>query len=187
MIEVAKGSTRTNNPDNATVWEPRPADPELEAEFLRRLMVRLGTQEEKAKQQVVAAAQAPARAAITQGVGGIESLEVFEPFDRAWRRVGLALDRVGFTVEDRDRQKGQYFVRYADADSDMRKKDGEKGFMSKLAFWKSDDPKASTEQYRVHIRPFAGKCVVQVLGKDGAAANTQTTKRIISLLHEQLK
>jgi outer membrane protein assembly factor BamC len=181
MIEVVDAAKQT-------VWQPRQADSELEAEFLRRLMVRLGTQEEKAKQMVATSAQAPARAAIQAGIGGFETLEVFEPFDRAWRRVGLALDRVGFTVEDRDRQKGQYFVRYADTDAlDMAKKDGEKGMLAKLAFWKSSDPAVKAEQYRVHIRQFAGKCVVQVLTKDGAQANTQTTRRIVALLHEQLK
>jgi len=97
-----------------------------------------------------------ARAAIQAGIGGYETLEVFEPFDRAWRRVGLALDRVGFTVEDRDRQKGQYFVRYADADADTTKKDD--GVLSKLAFWRSNDAGVKAEQYRVHIavrRPSA--------------------------------
>ncbi|MFY9314076.1 MAG: outer membrane protein assembly factor BamC [Burkholderiales bacterium] len=187
MVEVLRNA-RSNQTDGSTIWQPRPADPDLEAEFLRRLMVRLGTQEEKSKQFVAAAPQAPARAAIQQGIGGFETLEVFEPFDRTWRRVGLALDRVGFTVEDRDRQKGQYFVRYADTDaSDMKRKDSEKGLLAKLAFWKSDDPLASAEQYRVHIRQFAGKCVVQVLTKEGAQANTQSTRRIIALLHEQLK
>jgi outer membrane protein assembly factor BamC len=188
MIEVAVNAQRTNQSEGQTVWQPRTPDPELEAEFLRRLMVRLGTQEEKAKQQVATATQAPARAAIQQGIGGFETLEVFEPFDRTWRRVGLALDRVGFTVEDRDRQKGQYFVRYADTDSsDMKRKDGEKGLLSKLAFWKSDDAGVKAEQYRVHIRQFAGKCVVQVLTKEGAQANTQTTRRIVALLYEQLR
>jgi outer membrane protein assembly factor BamC len=188
MIEVVQGNARTNQSDGSTVWQPRQPDPDLEAEFLRRLMVRLGAKEDKAKQYVATAAQAPARAAIQQGIGGFETLEVFEPFDRTWRRVGLALDRVGFTVEDRDRQKGQYFVRYADTDaSDMKKKDAEKGWLSKLAFWKSDDPTASAEQYRVHIRQFAGKCVVQILTKEGAQANTQSTRRIVALLYEQLK
>lgn len=170
------------------VWQPRPPDPELEAEFLRRLMIRLGTQEEKAKQQLAEKANpVPARAAVATGIGGFETLEVFEPFDRAWRRVGLALDRVGFTVEDRDRQKGQYFVRYADADADMNRKDSEKGLLSKLAFWKPSEPTVKAEQYRVHIRQFAGKSVVQILNKDGAPANSQTVKRIVALLHEQLK
>jgi len=183
MIEVTRGS--------GTIWEPRPPDPELEADFLRRLMVRLGTQEEKAK-QIMVASNAPtavqARAAIQTGIGGFETLEVFESFDRAWRRVGLALDRVGFTVEDRDRQKGQYFVRYADTDAlDMQKKDEKEGILSKLAFWKSSNTVTKAEQYRVQIRQFAGKCVVQVLNKDGAQANTQTTRRIVGLLFEQLK
>jgi outer membrane protein assembly factor BamC len=185
MIEVFTDAARQQS-----VWQARAPDAELEAEFLRRLMIRLGTQEEKAKQMLVdkASPPPPARAAVAAGIGGFETLEVFEPFDRAWRRVGLALDRVGFTVEDRDRQKGQYFVRYADADAEMAKKDGDKpGLLSKLQFWKSEDKGVKAEQFRVHIRQFAGKCVVQVLNKDGAAANTQTTKRIVSLLHEQLK
>jgi len=179
MIEVDKSGGNT-------MWQPRPPDPDLEAEFLRRLMVRLGTQEEKAKQMVATAQPAPSRAAVQTGIGGFETLEVFEPFDRAWRRVGLALDRVGFTVEDRDRQKGQYFVRYADSDAGAPKK-ADEGMLSKLAFWKSNDTTVKAENYRIHIRQFAGKCVVQVLTKDGAQANTDTTRRIVALLYEQLK
>ena len=182
MIEVFVDAQRLQ-----TMWQPRQPDPELEAEFLRRLMVRLGSQEEKARQLVATSAPQPARAAIRAGIGGFETLEVFEPFDRTWRRVGLALDRVGFTVEDRDRQKGQYFVRYADPEAEMSKKDSDKGLLARLAFWRPSDPRIKTEQYRVHIRQFAGKCVVQVLNKDGAAEKSQTTHRIVALLHEQLK
>ena len=187
MVEVYSGVGATSTTTGGTVWQSRPPDPELEAEFLRRLMIRLGAQEEKAK-QLVATAATPSRAAIKKGIGGFETLEVYETFDRAWRRVGLALDRVGFTVEDRDRQKGQYFVRYADPESEMARKDQEKpGLLGRLAFWRSNEAKLKTEQYRVHIRQFAGNSVVQILTKDGAPETTQTTHRIISLLHEQLK
>jgi len=187
MIEVSRGG-------GGTMWEPRPADPELEADFLRRLMVRLGTQEEKAKQMMVAST-APtavqARAAIQTGIGGFETLEVFESFDRAWRRVGLALDRVGFTVEDRDRQKGQYFVRYADPDAEMERKKREKSAFSWLAFWRSDEPKVKAEQYRVAVSAQTGETRdnsrVQVLDKNGAADASPTSRRILTLLHEQLK
>ncbi len=86
-------------------------------------MVRLGTPSEKA-QAMLATAPPPQRAALKKGLDGDELLEVFEPFDRAWRRVGLALDRVGFTVEDRDRQKGLYFVRYADPEAEMAEQEG---------------------------------------------------------------
>ena len=95
-----------------TKWQPREVDPELEAEMLRRLMVRFGSDQKRADAEIKASKEKPAdRAKLTRGNDGAGTLEVQESFDRAWRRVGLALDRVGFTVEDRDRSKGLYFVR----------------------------------------------------------------------------
>ena len=179
-----KGS-RTDGPINPT-WQPRPADPELEAEFLRRLMVRLGTPGEKA-QAMVAAAQPPQRAALKKGLDGNELLEVLEPFDRAWRRVGLALDRVGFTVEDRDRQKGVYFVRYADPEAEMLRKSAEKSMFSWLAFWRDDGPNVKAEQYRVAVVGETETSRVQVFDKNGAAESSPTSRRILTLLHEQLR
>lgn len=182
MVEIYTTEARAQ-----TTWQPRPPDPGLEAEFLRRLMVRLGTKEERAKEMIATAPQT-SRAALTRQADGVDRLDVLEPFDRAWRRVGLALDRVGFTVEDRDRQKGLYFVRYADPEKDMAKVDAEKpGLLSKLAFWKSTGSKVTAEQYRVLITQGGEKSQVQVLGKDGSADRSQTARRILSLLHEQLK
>lgn len=182
MIEVYVSEGR-----DKTMWQPRPADPDLEAEFLRRLMVRLGARDEKAKQQVAIAAQ-PARASLSKSGDGRELLQVQEPFDRAWRRVGLALDRVGFTVEDRDRQKGLYYVRYADPEADIekRKKDSP-GLLDRLAFWRSDDVKVKAEQYRVQVRDASSNSEIVVLNKDGGAEQSSTAHRILTLLHEQLK
>lgn len=167
-------------------WQARPADPELEVEFLRRLIVRLGTPEERAK-SMVATAQPPQRATLKKGLDGNELLEVFEPFDRAWRRVGLALDRVGFTVEDRDRQKGVYFVRYADPEAEIERRKAEKSMFSWLAFWREDEPKVKAEQYRVAVAGETDTSRVQVLDKNGAAESSPTSRRILTLLHEQLK
>src|SRR5918999_29653 len=166
-----------------TAWQPRASDPELEAEFLRRLMVRLGVQDEKA-QQLAAAAQPQLRAELVKSNDGTERLQVHEPFDRAWRRVGLALDRVGFTVEDRDRQKGLYFVRYADPEAEMKEKD--RGLFARL-FSFGSDAKVKAEQYRVQITQENESSQVQVLNKDGAAERSKTAQRILALLHEQLK
>ena len=175
----------TSSTPGATAWQPRASDPELEAEFLRRLMVKLGAQDEKAK-EMAAGAQSRDRAELVKANDGTELLQVHEPFDRAWRRVGLALDRVGFTVEDRDRQKGLYFVRYADPEAEMKEKD--KGFFGRL-FGGSSSVKA--EQFRVQVTQESGGAAagsqVHVLNKEGAAEKSKTAQRILTLLHEQLK
>jgi len=167
-----------------TKWQPRPPDPELEAEMLRRLMVRLGVQEERAKTQVALSKQPP-RATLTKTTAG-GALALNEQFDRAWRRVGLALDRVGFTVEDRDRSKGIYFVRYIDPQVDNKTADS-KGWLSRLKFWDSGDPKKSAQQYRVVVKDLGESAEVNVLNKDGAPEQSPTANRILSLLHEQLR
>jgi outer membrane protein assembly factor BamC len=178
----------TSTTPGATAWQPRASDPELEAEFLRRLMVKLGAQDERAK-EASAAAQSRDRAELVKANDGTERLQVHEPFDRAWRRVGLALDRVGFTVEDRDRQKGLYFVRYADPEAEMNEKDP--GIFGRIANWFSSDSKVKAAQYRVQVTQEPGGTTsgsqVSVLNKDGTAERSKTAQRILTLLHEQLK
>ena len=179
----------TSNAKDDTRWQPRPPNPELEAEMLRRLMVRFGTEEQKATSMMAAAKNPQDRAKLswTAEVGG--SLDVSERFDRAWRRVGLSLDRVGFTVEDRDRSKGIYFVRYVDPEVDNQKKE-DKGFISKLAFWRSDDKaagKTSKDQYRIYIKDEGEHSIVQVLSREGGADKSETARKILNLLNEQLK
>jgi outer membrane protein assembly factor BamC len=144
-------------------------------------MVRLGAPDAKAK-QLTAGAQEQMRAEIVKNSDGTELLQVYEAFDRAWRRVGLALDRVGFTVEDRDRQKGLYFVRYADPEAELKAKEG--SFISR---WFGSDSKVKAEQYRVQVAAETSGSQITVLGKDGAAERSKTAQRILALLHEQLK
>jgi outer membrane protein assembly factor BamC len=167
-----------------TVWQPRPADPNLEAEMLRRLMVKLGVQEAKAKTEVATAAPAAARAKLVRGADGVPQLELDDDLDRAWRRVGLALDRVGFTVEDRDRSQGMYFVRYVDPNEESK---SSPGFLSKLKFWGSDDKTATAAQYRIEVAGDGNGSIVTVLGKDGRAERSESAGKIVALLYEQLK
>ena len=89
---------------------------------------------------------------------------------------------------DRDRSKGLYFVRYVDPDIDGKKE--EKGFMSKLAFWKGDGKdkdKDKLEQYRIQVMATSEGSAVNILNKDGAVENSETAARILNLLFEQLK
>ncbi len=183
MEEVLVGT----NPSAAdySVWQPVPPDPGLEAEMLSRLMVRFGVEQERAKAMVASAAAGEPQAKLTQGAGGSPGqLALVDQFDRAWRRVGLALDRTGFTVEDRDRTNGVYFVRYAPVETQPKK---EEGFLSKLAFWRSDDTGVRPEQYRIQVQPEEPGTRVKVLDKDGRPAQTETANRILGLLYDQLK
>jgi outer membrane protein assembly factor BamC len=184
MVEQLTG--RSGQYDSS-MWQPRPPDPELEAEFLSRLMVKLGAEDQRSRAQLAARGGREERAKLVTGTGGGSALDVNEPFDRAWRRVGLALDRVGFTVEDRDRSKGVYYVRYVDPSKDGGTSSSG-GFLSKLAFWRSTGNEASkAEQYRVTVRQGGEASQVQVLNKDGQPDSSGTSKRILSLLYDQLK
>lgn len=164
-----------------TRWEPRPSDPGLEAEMLRLLMVSLGVKEEQANTIVASAAAVtpPERATLTRQDGNV-SLSLPEDFERAWRRVGIALDRTGFTIEDRDRSKGIYYMRYIDPDKVQKKK----GFFSRL-FGKK--PKEPTDEYRLVVKGDDKATQVAVLDKDGKPDQSKTADRILTLLHEQLK
>jgi outer membrane protein assembly factor BamC len=169
-----------------TVWTPRPADPGLEAEFLTKLMVKLGTKEAAAREVVAKAASpstAPTAAARARAVSGQPALQVDEGFDRAWRRVGLALDRGGFTVEDRDRAGGLYFVRYVDPKNAATNADP--GFFTKL-FGKSDNAGAPV-RYRIAVKGEGDKTNVTVQNSQGSPEASDVGQRIVSLLVDDLK
>lgn len=171
-----------------TRWQPRAADPELEAEMLRKLMVKLGATETVAK-TAITAEPALDRAKITKTADGSNALEIAETFDRAWRRVGLSLDRAGFTVEDRDRSQGLYFVRYIDPGVDAKAKVDEASWTSKLAFWRSNDKVKVENQsrYRVQVKANGEATLVQVLTAEGGVDKSDSSKKILSILQEQLK
>jgi outer membrane protein assembly factor BamC len=190
-------------------------DDELDAELLRRLMVKLGVADKRAK-EIIAAPASQKRAEIKKEADGSSSLEIQDPFDRAWRRVGLALDIIGFVIEDKDRSNGIYFVKYTDADIDDAPK--KKGILDSLMFWGDDDKKNKQakdtsqtkekplserlkfwggsdkektnpeKQYRIKIISIDnGGSQVVIEYQDGKKNTSSTANRIISLLYDQLK
>jgi len=181
----------TNRDQDITKWQPRKPEPNLEAEMIARMQAKLGVPE-----TTRVAAAAPGGSATAAGsAAGVaprnavlenNSLVVNDSFDRAWRRIGLALDRVGFTVEDRDRSKGLYYVRYIDPETDSSEKKKE-GFWESLKFWKSA-PKAAQPQYRIHVGDAGGGLSqVGVQNGQGTPETGATSKRILTLLYDQLK
>jgi outer membrane protein assembly factor BamC len=163
-----------------TIWQPRPADPELEAEFLRRLMVKLGVSQEQSKVLVAAGATAPTSR--VANVNGTPVVQMDEDFDRAWRRVGLTLDRTGFTVEDRDRAQGTYFVRYVEPTPDSK----EPGFLSKL-FSFSGSSAVPPLKYRIAVKSQGNATTVSVLNAQGAAEASANAQRIVKVIADDLR
>jgi outer membrane protein assembly factor BamC len=175
--EVIQGGVE----DGTSVWQPRPTDPELEAEMLKRLMVYLGVEEQKAEAMLARESGPKVRAQMVSNDSG-SMLLVNEDFSRAWRRTGVALDRVGFAVEDRNRSEGTYFVTYNDPLADQNSE----GVLSKLAFWSSDDETAGA-RYRIVLQANGPVTHVIVNDTNGERDTSSTAKRILALLEEQLR
>lgn len=178
MVEVVTG-TRGGSGGDGTVWQPRPADPELEAEFLRRMMVKLGVTQEQSKALVAAGGGRQTSRVST--INNLPVVQIDEGFDRAWRRVGLALDRTGFTVEDRDRNQGTYFVRYVEPSANK----AEPGFFGKL--FKSSPTAAGPLKYRIAVKSEGESTVVSVLNSQGAAESSANAQRIVQVIADDLK
>ena len=166
-----------------TVWVPRERDPDLEIEMMRQLMVFLGAADERARAQLAAGKQrGVARSQMMKTNDGVQLL-IDESFSRAWRLIGLALDRVGFAVEDRDRSKGVYYVRY----NDPSKQDADKGWLSGLAFWSDDKNVDKVNRYQVKVGSAAERTVVTVTDENGQQSESPTALRILTLLKEQIR
>jgi outer membrane protein assembly factor BamC len=174
MIEVYSSTLK-----DTTVWQPRAADPELEAEFLRRLMVKLGVTQEQSKALV--AAGATKNSSRVSAVNGQPVVQIDDGFDRAWRRVGLSLDRTGFTVEDRDRSQGIYFVRYVAPDAAK----SEPGFLGKLFGGSKAD--AAPLKYRIAVASQGESTTVSVQNASGKPETSANAQRIVQVIADDLK
>ncbi|QYD67568.1 outer membrane protein assembly factor BamC [Paraburkholderia edwinii] len=110
-----------------------------------------------------------------------DELMLGEPYDRAWLRVGLALDRSNFTVDDRDRTKGIYFVRYVDP-KDMTS--AEQGFWSQVFHGRKEKV---AKQYRVNVRAITpNQTRVAIIDDKGSVDKSPQATQIMSLMIDQL-
>lgn len=186
MVEVVTGRD-----GDSTVWQPGPSDPQLEAEMLSRLALKLETEfnpDLKPEQQRKLEAQAeikyePISEPVKNEAGELEALLIKEPFDRAWRRTGLALDRSGFNLADRDRSKGLFIVKYLDGDYEAKKK-AERGFFANM--FNRDQPVEAPE-YQIRLVPDGDVTRLTVTGADGRQDVTGAAPKILSVIAEQIR
>lgn len=184
MMEVYTGPL-----NSTTTWTARPADTELEIEFLRRMMLKFGGQTVASNTANVQTAMATSTSTapglasdvkLTK-IGTQPAIEVQDGFDRAWRRIGVAIDRTGFTVEDRDRGQGVFFVRYAPAGTP----DKEPGFFAKL--FSSEKATPTLAKYRIAVTSKGDVSTVVVQAADGLPETSNNAEKIIKLLANEIK
>lgn len=161
-------------------WQARAHDPEMEAIMLQRLMVRFGVSEVQAASAVavtgaatVSAPEPAGTASLREISGGSAIIVVNDAFDRAWRRVGLAIESAGLAVEDKDRDKGIYFLRPVKVES---------GWPDKLKLWK--DSKETSKRYRVNVKDGGAACEVSVTDQDGAS--NKVSKQLIEAIYKNI-
>jgi outer membrane protein assembly factor BamC len=178
MVERVVGGDLSSE---GSVWEVRPSDPDLEAIMLKRLMIQLGVPKSQASSVIASAEKQQANAQL-QTDGERASVVLQKDFSRAWRLVGLALDRASFTVVDRNRSKGIYYVKYSDPDRTNK----DSGILSKLKFW-SDKKPGEEESYQVTLLDENESVRVVVNNANAEPETSSTGERILKLLYEQLK
>jgi outer membrane protein assembly factor BamC len=177
MEEVLTGQDKTGSK-----WVERPRDPALEAAFLAKIMQKFGLTDAQSKQLLTDARPSSSAAKVAAGSDGA-TLDLPESFDSAWLRVGLALDRTNFTVDNRDREKGIYYVRYADSMQELK---GD-GLFGKLFYNPKKDAKNQGPEFLVSVRAKSdSQTQVAVVNQSGQVDTSSDAQRIVTALHAQL-
>ena len=176
MDEIATGSDGTD-----IRWVRGKEDPGLNAAMLARMMVFMGEDVDGARKKMAQAVANPQSPKVVTPATDQSVLIISENFDRAWRRVGVALDSGGFAVDDRDRSAGDYYVRYVDSDTGIKREDP--NFLSRL-FGAKDPGKAPT--YRIHLVTRGNETEVTVLNDKGVRDESATAKRLLAVLADKI-
>jgi len=175
MVETAEN-------DSTFRWIPGKEDPNLNAAMLARLMVFLGSDMEQARAKIAQPQDTAPSVPLVQTPQSATILTLAESFDRAWRRVGAAIDAAGFSLEDRDRSTGDYYIRYLDTDTGIKREQG--NFFTRL--FGSSDASTEAEQFRIHVQEQGGNSLVTVHNAQGQREENATAQRILSVLSEQM-
>jgi outer membrane protein assembly factor BamC len=181
-------------------WEASGTDPEKEAIMLQRLMVRFGSSKARAADELAGGKPAPAAVPATATVAppavaaatippelpgtavlreisnGSTIIVMSDAFDRAWRKVGLSIESAGLGIEDKDRERGVYYLRPIKIET---------GWTDKLMFWKSNED--TTRHYRVYVKDGGTSCEVSVTDQNGASnkASKEMLEGIFKTINKQ--
>jgi outer membrane protein assembly factor BamC len=159
----------------ARQWQTRLSDPELEAEYLTRLMVYLGEPAQSAKQQVAAARDEGTEMRLDR-IAGIPVLVVKGQFPHVWQLTGVALDRAGLPVEAEDAGSGTYYFRYQPAPAAAQ------GMLTGLPN-KDDSVRLDEDgRYQVHLLDQPGQTLITAQAAEREALPPAAAEEILMRL-----
>ena len=181
LKEVSYGNF--SETDYSIKWQPRESDPELEAEMLQRFLVFRGVAKAHAK-QLTSQKKDIEIAKLVKDQSGVNSvIEVSEIFPRTWRRISIALDRMGIVVEDRNRSKGLYYIKTTE---DFIKGDAEdKSWLESI--FGSNEKQLKIAQYQLSVDDLENKTLISILSSSGEQDNSKTGYFILKKLQSQLR
>jgi outer membrane protein assembly factor BamC len=181
ISHTAREEVPTGRDKTSSRWVERPRDPKLEAAIYAQLMQKFGLTDKQAQQLIDGARHTSPKVEVAIGSAGASTIDLAESFDRAWWRVGLALDRTNFSVDNRDRERGLYYVRFNDPVQEIKRE----GLLGKLIY--GGKPNAIGKAYRVNVRPKGdGATQVVVIDSSGQLDTSSDAQRLLAALHQQL-
>ena len=167
---------------NESGWRALPPDPQSELGELMNLLQGFGVRKAEANIQLtqINAVNQPYAIMVNHG----SSLIIKEGFKNTWRRIGLALDREDFIVENRNKASGIYYVKYKhELPSHI-----DNSWLSKIEFWKTTSPKNMVfGQYHVKVTGDKQSSLIQIQDVSGYPLNNDVARKIVALLDNQLK
>ncbi len=166
-----------NSDADDTYWEYRDSDPDLEKEMLMRFLVFKGMKKDTA---VAITNDKDISRAVLVEENGSQHLNVSETFPRTWRRVGLAMDRMGLHVEDRNRAAGVY---YFSLNEEFRNKQ-EKGWFENMF---GSDAANDNNAFILKLDRDNSIVKISVRGQDGQSVQPKLAKLILTELQKYLK
>ncbi len=111
-------------------------------------------------------------------IAGTPHLTVPHNYTHAWHKIGLALQRSGYVINERTQETGTYHFLYFDPEASQKKR----GLLSRLKFWEDDEDTGTP--YRLKLDNINNDVRAVVMNNDGERLSDENAKAILETLRD---
>ena len=186
MALVASTSGEIDQRRAKPKWQYRARDPNLEVEMLYRMVAAFGVPSESPETENIVVDE-KARSGVNPLLAELKENEgdyfllLSLSFEQSWRKIGLILDSLDFSIEDKSREDGIFYISYNDPDSRIKPKG-----LARLAFWRDRGPIVQSYRLRLSASKNLETSEVRVLDSKGQQLSDDTALKILRVIREQL-